>query len=61
MHTTKYLLFQALVNGGPLTVNTAHFHIVNMVEREDGSGHSFNVTGYNAAGLKITAHTRTID
>lgn len=61
MNITKFQLAQALFSGGPLETAKVAFKIVNRVEREDGSGHCFNVSGIDAAGATTTAFVRTID
>lgn len=58
---TKHQLITALLTGGPLSTPKSQFSIVNGVEREDGSNHSYNVTGYDTAGHPTTVHVRTID
>lgn len=59
---SKFQLTTALFTGGQLTLNgVVIFKIVNAVEREDGSNHSYNVTGINYNGLKATLHLRTMD
>jgi hypothetical protein len=64
---TKWQLFGALANGSPLQTSTAHFIIVNAVQREDGSNRSWNVTGIvrdrskSEIGYSETVHVRTID
>ncbi len=58
---TKYQLTNALFSGGPLKTTNANFKIVNGVQREDGSGKSFNVTGVDQGGRTVTVHVRTLD
>ena len=61
MIITKYLLFQALVTGGSLTTNDVHFKLITTIEREEGSLHSFLVTGVDERGLKTSVVVRTAD
>ncbi len=67
---TKWVLFGALGrDGGIKTLISSASHgelsmVVCGVEREDGSGQSFNVTGYVGDGIsrrRITVYVRTID
>ncbi len=37
------------------------FNCILGVDKEDGSGHNFNVTGITKEGRKITVFVRTID
>lgn len=63
MHT-KHALAQALLEGKSLphpTVSNLSLRHVNSIEREDGTNNSFNVTGINYAGAKVTFHVRTQD
>ena len=58
---TKHQLMTALLTGGPLNPTTGmQFTIVNGVAREDGSNHSYNVTGISG-GVEVTVCLRTID
>lgn len=63
---TKYQLFQALATRGTelseCTASNGRVYrgILQTVEREDGSGHSFNVTLDTCNG-KTTIHVRTSD
>lgn len=43
---TKHMLINALLTGGPLVTPTVAFTIVNGIAREDGSNHSYLVTGH---------------
>jgi hypothetical protein len=61
MVLTKYLLFQALVTGGPLLTTDVRFKIVIAIEREQGSTHSFIVTGLDERGHKTSVSLRTVD
>lgn len=66
MKTTKFQLIQALMTGGALVVAdgkiTTSFVIVNGIAREDGSNHSYLVTGHLVAGgAERTVHVRTVD
>lgn len=63
---TKWQLMMAFLVREPLCYiksnkEIKHLAIVNAIEYEDGSGHSFNVTGFNLDGKKETIHIRTID
>lgn len=60
---TKFQLMTALFTGGPLKPATGvQFEIVLAVEREDGSGRSYNVTGLSGASkVKMTVCLTTID
>jgi len=63
---TKWLLIQAFLTGTPLRVVTPgggviQFKIINQIEREDGSGRSFNVKGFSMTGAAMEAHLRTDD
>ena len=67
---TKFELISALFNGGSVTINgNGHSPIVGVVsaiEREDGSGHCWNVTvkTFSGSGLNVgtvTVFVRTID
>lgn len=71
---TKYQLMSALFSGLPCSVTSSSglklYGVVQMVEREDGSGKSFNVRIYNPnwvndkyeplASTRMI-HVRTID
>ncbi len=61
MVVTKYLLFQALVTGGPLLTTDVRLKIVIAIEREQGSTHSFIVTGLDERGHKTSVSLRTVD
>lgn len=61
MHVTKFQLIQALLSGGPLKTPSADFTSIVAIEREDGSGHCYNVTGCVRYGSKTTVFVRTID
>lgn len=61
MVVTKYLLFQALVTGGPLSTSDVRFKVVTAIEREEGSVHAFTVTGLDERGLKTSVSLRTVD
>lgn len=54
---TKFELMTALFTGGPLL----DLETVNVVAREDGSGHKFNVTGYRVDGTEATKYVVTVD
>lgn len=57
--TTKHALTHALLTGGPLPA--LGLVITNAVAREDGSNHSYNVTGCDHTGKTVTVYARTID
>lgn len=63
---TKWELFKALAGEHPLprhftdASGNRHFGILQSIEREDGSGHSFNVRIANQSG-QTTIHLRTND
>lgn len=66
--TTKWELFRWLAGGYPLprhwvdSNGTAHYGYLTTVDREDESGHSFNVTVRPAdGGNPETFHLRTSD
>lgn len=63
--TTKHRLFAALATGGELRIianNNLILEHVQMVQREDGSGRCWNVTGYSECGNgTLTRFVRTID
>lgn len=54
-------LFSTSLVGGSIRIKNIDLVGVLSVEREDGSGSSFNVTGYDLNGKKVTVHVRTID
>jgi hypothetical protein len=54
-------LFSKSLSGGGISLNGIYFTEIINVEREDGSGSSFNVTGYEFGCIKKTVHVRTID
>ncbi len=58
---TFYQITNAVKTGGPLTTPTVKFKIVNGFEREDGSGHCFNIKGIDTNGRAAVAFVRTID
>ena len=58
---TKSMLWSLLAAPEPRTVTIKGVTgIVSAVEREDGSGRSFNVTMNTKKG-KVTVHVRTVD
>ncbi len=61
MILTKYLLFNALVTGGPLSTTDVRFKIVIAIEREEGSTHAFIITGLDERGHKTSVSLRTVD
>lgn len=58
---TKYQLFNAFLLRQPLVVSGVVFRTLERIEHEDGSCHSFNVTGYDRDGKRATVYVRTID
>lgn len=63
---TKHQLMQALfatsTEAQRIIIEGVEFASITSVEREDGSGHTFNVTGYQPDyGTKTTVFVRTID
>ena len=64
---TKHKLAQALFTtsvSGSIHINNVNFISICSIEREDGSGHSFNVTGYvvdNDGWTQKTIHVTTVD
>lgn len=58
--TSKYLLIQALFQGNWLALDNTSVKICS-IEREDGSGKRFNVTGYNLDREKVTIFVETWD
>ncbi len=59
--TTKYLLFNAFAERKPVMIGLVSFQVINCLEHEDGSTHSFNVTGIETSGKTVTVYTQTID
>ena len=63
---TIWPLYKALAEEYPLprdftaSNGTRYFGILQSIEREDGSGHSFNLTIANQSG-RATFHVRTTD
>ena len=45
-------LFSKSLSGGAITLKGVDFTGIISIEREDGSGSSFNVTGYDIDGIK---------
>lgn len=62
---TKHELARALfaMNATDAMIRIGHidFWGILSVEREDGSGKRYNVTGYNLYGVKLTVFCETID
>ncbi len=58
MKTSKFNLMSALLNGTPL--NELGMHSVCAVEREDGSGNNWNITGYVANCEPGAGDTKTL-
>jgi hypothetical protein len=63
---TKFQLFTAFGNGTPIVVSGIQFKVIQQIEREDGSGHCFNVHGiaaneYNPEGKEFSVFVRTVD
>lgn len=66
--TTKFELMSAFFSGLPIKLSITSPHginrvaiIVNQIEREDGSGHCYNVTGHDSNGKSFTIFVRTTD
>jgi hypothetical protein len=57
---TKDQLFTAFGRRAPIVIKGLKFSVINKIAHEDGSGKSFNVTGY-LKGIETTVHVRTID
>jgi hypothetical protein len=53
---SKHELFAALACGGPMPA--LDMTVVNAIEREDGSNHNYNVTGYLDDGREVTVFVR---
>lgn len=53
---SKFELFNALANGGAM--EELGLTVVNAIEREDGSNHNYNVTGYDVNNRKFTVFTK---
>lgn len=45
LRLSKAQLLAAFAERKPITINGKNFSVINKLEHEDGSGHSFNVTG----------------
>ena len=72
---TKFQLLMAFANRTPLTIKGTAFKCIESIQHEDGSGSSFNVSGYAPVSLecratqvegdklfwKETVHIRTVD
>ena len=56
---SKWQLFNAMATNGRLNINGIEC-VVSAVQREDGSGSSFNLQ-VHAQGQQITCYCRTID
>lgn len=56
-------MFSALSYGTPLRDIRGNLvlHILNVIERESGSGQSFNLTGCDVEGRKCSVYVTTID
>ena len=64
MHKTlsKFDLINSLINGDTLPKNEYNIKNILSIEREDGSGHCFNVRAINENGsATVTVFVRTID
>jgi hypothetical protein len=55
--TTKYTLLQSFLNGKKFEDK---LDIINAIEREDGSGHHFNISGFKDK-KEITIFVTTLD
>jgi hypothetical protein len=62
---TKFQLFQALtgraIKGGSTISINGVACILSSIQREDGSGNSFNLTVYGPDNQKYTCYCRTVD
>jgi hypothetical protein len=58
---TKHVLLTAFAERRPLKIKGYSFKFLNAIEHEDGSRHSFNVTGMLDNGKKATVYVRTVD
>ncbi len=54
-------LFSTTASGGMIRLREVDFIGIISIERESGSGHTFNVTGYDTEGCKRTVFVQTID
>jgi len=54
-------LFAMCATDGFIRIGNIDFNGVSSVEREDGSGKRFNVTGYNLCGQMQTVYCETAD
>lgn len=66
MSVTKFQLFSALAAkcGTPeakIEINNEKFDSISSIEREDGSGHCFIVSGWKNGNFEISEFVRTID
>ena len=57
LRLSKAQLLAAFAERKPITINGKNFSVINKLEHEDGSGHSFNVTGY-VDGKEAKAYVR---
>jgi hypothetical protein len=57
MRLSTAQLLAAFAERKPITINGENFSVINKLEHEDGSGHSFNVTGY-VGGKEAKAYVR---
>ena len=58
---TKSKLFGAFGAGKPVTLGETQFHVLNSIEREDGSNRKYNVTGINPYGHRVVLFVETVD
>jgi len=57
--TTKRALEAALFEKAPITLGNVRFAVVNSVEKESGSGYTFNVSGITDKGERATVYVET--
>jgi hypothetical protein len=58
----SHLLFEGLEQfGGAVKIKGVVFTIISAVEREDGSGINYNVSGYNVDGHEAKVFVRCVD
>ena len=58
---TKFNLANAFFSGTPTVLNGRVFRVINSIERESGNNKTYNVTGLNPQGEKMTVFVQTVD